>query len=415
MPEPTGQETNSPTSKRLDRSGRLKKQDVKKQSEKKSVRELYQEVKDAEQKPPNPEETISLGNALSESERLQFEKAGIKPEDGRAKRKDILEAGFVFKNRIGEGEKPIINSTINGVNLGEKTFLTKDELAAVIDYQASNPQYRLPPEANIDDIRQDMLSFLLSSQVAPVFTRHRQMAGYLPSENPNAYVQNKKGADLARLIGEYRNHLRSQFANRHPEITLPLMLKSGYEEEFIEEKCADIYTPDESASTLFFDQKVRGMQADIIPQRTRKVSENPSPFLDSGFHFGGNPDVFVYGRNINAMRVNAVSFHLASRGLSEMGDSPSGRSHDQHYASLKEYYDNIFPKDPDKRRETWELEEDKITQREDRDEVVGEIRQRFLDEANKWKREQPKSHIPNIVRKLSPREALRKLASKRTT
>ena len=353
-----------------------------------SILESFGHFKQAELADFDPDELIFLGKNLATGEQKTLNAAGI-DVDRPARRGDLLAAGFVFRNRIGGGEKPILNATVGGVNLGERVFLTQAEIDAVKAYQKAHPnKYQLPPGVDPEDVRHDMFSFLLASQVKPAFVRYHQLAQGIPSlYEHNKYanpIPEMRDPAAVRVITDYREHLYKDYQKRHPELTYQHQIIAGYEEAFVKEKCADVYTPDESYDSL--NPKVRGIRASIIEQRRNKLTDEPSPFLDSGFHFGTNPDVFVMPEDSNSMRLNMVPLHLMSRGLSEMGDSKNG-SHDQHYATVREYYDHVFPKDKAEREKLWESENIAVTQTEDRDGVLREIGQRFVNYAFQFKNE----------------------------
>jgi hypothetical protein len=82
---------------------------------------------------------------------------------------------------------------------------------------------------------------------------------------------------------------------------------------------------------------IRGVPFSLYPTRFNILRGEFSPFLDSGFQFGNNLDITLHPNDHEkTLRLNMVTVHLLSRGLSETGESQNG-SHDQTYMTPSEF------------------------------------------------------------------------------
>jgi len=237
----------------------------------------------------------------------------------------LINAGFVFVNRIGGGEKPIINASIPiksatgaslEVNFGTKVLLTKDELEQVLDYQSSLDG-EAAEDIDIDLIRKDMLSFL--------------------NESREANLQRDETEGQAIMAAMERIMEGETYSAEDKEL-LTQFLKSGTDDKrkkdfrWIVQACL-------SGIDLL---KVRNIPVEMMDIRSSKLAGVASPYLDSGFHFGTNCDVTLFPNDPSrTRRLNMVVIHLLSRDLSEMGASLNN-SHDQEYATARWYADLVL-------------------------------------------------------------------------
>jgi hypothetical protein len=374
-----------------------------------TIDHVYEAIKQEESREADPEEIIPVGNITEDD--VEYKKltyVGVDPENikgGKIKRKQLLEAGFVFNNTpLGRlMEKPLIKAIIDGVDYGKRKLLTKEELATIQNYQAVNGDSFKLEGTDIQDLRRDMIRFLMSAS-------DPRTIGYL---NPVAVVRRvwRDGVAKPALTtwdaqanweksNEFRTaSLDQKLVNMHwsSMIEQAAHAKGVSTEEFnpydlenryMAERCKDLYPWDDLNS--FNSPLIRGRKVLEIESRKTALNYLPSPFLDSGFHFlpiveidgntvrVGNPDFTVEGDD-GVFRVNMMVFHLLSRGLSEMGDS-SGRSYDQDY-TIGNYIKNLYPGVMANPEEDLKFQ---ASQEFDPNDLNMKIRRRVIDEAKKW-------------------------------
>jgi hypothetical protein len=323
--------------------------------------QAYNDIKTAEAAKPNPEEIIRL-HPIRQGENPEYDillSHGVTEEEinsGLIARQKLLDAGFVFHNKIGGGEKPLLNAEINGVDYGKRTLLTQDELDTVIAFQAKYPGTFGLQGHSLEDVRKDMLLFLhTATDPRQIGMKHRSSVFYKATEGRrDARKQFTGSPDDWRVVDAYLKDwyalIEATFESLSPSEKLAFdnnfnLFKSEKEKGFMEAHCSDIYPwpePDPNANFLA-PHTSRGFRVGKSEVRRGKLQGSPSPFLDSGFHFEENQDLTLFFPDKSARRLNTAVFHLASRGLSEMGRSNNG-SFDQQYFTLGEYVENLYPK-----------------------------------------------------------------------
>lgn len=336
-------------------------------TEKTRVESFYDSWKENENKVPNMNDVIHVGKMNKTNEEYQkLVDNGLSESDinnGNIKRGDLLKAGFAFINRIGGGEKPLINVVLNGKDFGELKLLTNEELETVKEYQNSNPEkYGLKGE-NLDEIRKDMFSFLAAS------SRVRSRLG----SKSNAF--NGTLADDINFESESDYALVRNYYNNQEK------KNDSFGKEFMNKYCKDIYPWEDNENISFYgDDHLREKLFKYVPKRNSSLNNMPSPFLDSGFYFNQNIDVMV-NNNGEYRRLNFAVVHLLSRGLSEMGASKNN-SFDQNYFTLGEYRDQIYQKDESLRKQNWEIENNIIKVGEvSNEEIFKEVASRLVKQA----------------------------------
>lgn len=298
------------------------------------IDQLYKELKQLEERPADMDEVIRIvGIDPSLSEFNQLQSAGMESsflQVGCVTRGALLDAGYVFLNRIGGGEKPLISAqlsidvegNIETVDMGKKVLLTQTDLDAVIQYQKSQPGVYITESADIDSIRKDMLLLLQQS-----IGEQNNL-----SQNTNAVfrVAQRRILDDSKYTDKDRDALKQFFIKEYEEYQKTEISRLGY----IMQECMigiDI-------------ARVRGIPFEIFAKRLSALQGAPSPFLDSGFHFNTNYDVTFYPHDSSrTRRLNMGVIHLLSRGLNEMGES-TNQSHDQRYFTAGEYEKEIYEK-----------------------------------------------------------------------
>lgn len=316
----------------------------------------YQELTERELIPPDPNEIIHVHgftNTPEDQKDLQkLVEAGLSEEavrKGEIPRGDLLSAGFVFNNRIGAGEKPILSGivTVDGqeVDLTTHRFLTQTEINAVMEQQRkAQPDFPHPDTSEMEDLRRDILGFLIKGTELVTHEGETEINVAL------AVLRNllDKGTITQGQLSQYVEKERSGWT------------KLGYSED----------DADKTTLGFLFQAAVAGLdlvRLRRIPitaslMRFGKLRDIPSPFLDSGFRFDDNWDLTLNTNNgKNTKRINMVVWHLMSRGFGEMGGSING-SHDQTYMTGPEYMQDIYSKRADEKESLGEItDEDKKT------------------------------------------------------
>lgn len=344
---------------------------------------------------PDPYERIPSGIVKpSDAEYQLLIDAGADPQEissGRITRHILLSAGFVFNNYpFAHVEKPLINVVIDGVNYGKRKFLTSEELVMLKAVQRAHPETYGGDEIAEDDFRKDVLSMLSASNF--ILPHHiENKVNFLrvcanefdfPYESVYATPSIRKaerdikiGALYKKLWKEYSAANLSKYENPARD-----------EEEFIAENCSDILNW-EMADFSFYNLNIRGCKGRFVPSRNNKLDNIPSPFLNSGFHFGKpfrNPDFTVVGRDGKPFRVNMMVLHLLSEGLSEMGDYET-QDGEQDY-TIGRYLENLYSTDPEVRRHYLAREEVQINllQSLDEDKLMAQVHDRLKTIMRYW-------------------------------
>lgn len=410
---------------------------------------VYKTLKARENSAPNPEEVITLlgvkkaevGLEPGQPEYEVLLANGVDKESlirGKVKRSDLLAAGYVFRNKMGTGEKSLISDVFEdpenpGVELdfSNRVLLTQEELRKVYTYQLAHPDiYGLHSE-NIDEVRKDMLSFLYDATYVPetrsekfffqeaLPTDESRSAGFIGKNERdfsafNRFWNDRSDSDIkAKMQSDWSESLDSIINNNdrdwkaitcywNDQITAykqaypntqenDAVILDKLQQGFAEIFCGDIYTypkinPYERERRRHM---VRTMNSQI---RKGKLSGIPSPFLESGFVFTDNPDIEVFlhhpsGKN-SSRRLNMVNIHLLGghpdfQGLNEMGGS-----RDQVYMPAGEYLDEFFIHDRSLREADHDAKSSTL-QRTPFREIILQFQEKLISIAHEWADAQP--------------------------
>lgn len=282
----------------------------------------YEALKMMEQERPDPQESIRLRLPIDSLEYHTLITNGISPERiarDELRRSELIEAGYVFMNRIGGGEKPIMNSIVSAIggdvlseDFGVRFLLTAEELSrAVSERTVDNGE-------DFDAIRRDMVNFFSEAEHASTGLQTRRIETFRLAQR---LILETFSHDDQKIVATFFQKIQNQKDGR-------VILDGVFQESIA------------GIDVVF----VRGIPIEMVLGRGSKIRDLPSPFLDSGFHFGSNPDVTLYPNDPSrTRRINMVTVHLLSRGLSETGGSRNG-SHDQEYIGAQEYRDTVLAK-----------------------------------------------------------------------
>ncbi|HTK03553.1 MAG TPA: hypothetical protein VL401_02170 [Alphaproteobacteria bacterium] len=221
-------------------------------------------------------------------------------------KQELISRGFVLQNQIGMGERTIVQ-IINGKDFSNTPFLTKDEF--------EEHKKEVLPENTTDQeliqIGNDMDKFVtLANTLTYVSDLLSPQVGIPKTINFLTWVSQKENFK----IGE--NFIKDF-------------------EEAIKEAQNKIKEKHKIPDTL------RGIPVSQI--KTRKeganVDNHDCPVLDCNHKFQGNSGIIIYDSEIslltpNQRRINNVTAHLASHGISNNGEVKDPH---QRYFTIKEY------------------------------------------------------------------------------
>lgn len=301
----------------------------------------------------------------------------------------LQQAGFAFNNYPFLGiEKPIINVVVDGVDYGKRKLLTAEELGSIKKYQRENPSLYGSSEISSDNFRHRLFSFLVTAEnILPMhvdsksnFVKlciNRIDHPYRTIKGEQKYRRDKLAQKVDPLYKRLvRMYFEQQTRNSH-----------SLRKSFIETKLKKFMPWDETNSLDRFNINARGHKMMLIETRRSKVVGSPSPFLDSGFHLPrlfGNPDYTVIGSDGRQFRVNMLVLHLASKGLSEMGEGVTGDG-EQDY-TIGNYIRDLEPKDADQAEATLTKENAKFQMKLnfDEEELMNSLINELKKQAMEW-------------------------------
>lgn len=362
--------------------------------------DVYQKLKDMEELPPDMSEEIPVASLKNEDPEFSvLLHAGVSEDElrgGRVAREKLLRAGFIFNNKPLPGiEKPLINISFDGVDWGKRSLLTQEELNKVVTYQREHAEEFGDDTVASDELRSDILQYLLATREDILPESVARKVNFLRLCIDRMY-QERGGSspkDRARKVSQ---SLVNLYISKYPafKVTQQMQDNSYNRQKMVAEKeLPDImvwgYGDDSWAGTI----KSRGLMAKSVYTRLGKLAGTPSPFLDSGFHIPDKvivKDVAIPIRNMDftvqkpngLFRVNMLVWHLASRGVSEMGDGKA-RNGEQDYA-IGNYLRHLAPQGRDSSIEKKEQEHFKRLLTFDEDRVVAEVIDRLEMRAREW-------------------------------
>jgi len=324
--------------------------------------EIYEGLRSAEQREALPDDAISVRLKPDSVEYHHLLESGISPERlerGNFVRKELLDAGFSFINTLGNGEKGIISGPFKDPETGNEhdftgsVLLTQSELEMVYRYQQTQPERFSIQNEDIDEVRKDMLSFVMEASSREPYSNSRALAVDVFHDLDYGGLRVGNQEDW-KIVEAYLDRQVKKFkkTQNNTNRVSPIW---AVQEEFIHSQCADLFTEGDDGGA-FLAKQVRGYRTNSLSIREQKLNGQPSPFLESGFYFGSNPDINIFTgdeadiRSRDQLRMNVGTIHLAGAhprfpGFSEMG----GDSADQQYIPTGFYVSNIFPRDDNDR------------------------------------------------------------------
>lgn len=367
-----------------------------------SVSAIYDRLKELEKIPANPTDVIKT-NPIS-SDDFEYNiliDIGVTPEElksGKISRAKLLEANFIFNNQpILFIEKSLLNFTFNGVNFGSRKFILKEELDAIIAYQRTKPEIYGSDEIVSDDFRKELLSLLLSTHdMASKINRLNEFTRAIAllaetSVNISFSASRKKSQSEIKKDLYKKSLFELFFEETMKDYQDSYGNFSNKKQEFINNYLQEFFVFPEP-NDAYWRLQSRGKQMRTVASRRSKFNNMFSPFLDSGFIFPeaiGNPDLTVRGSHNRLFRLNIMVWHLASRGISEMGEGIDGKG-DQDY-TIGNYIRDLHIVDKDEREEML-VEENKkyeFAQSYDYHHMVIKLQQTLVDLALDWAKQQP--------------------------
>ncbi len=311
------------------------------------LRESYEGLMYAESRAPQPEDIIPLplGLTVDDKEYAMLKHAGLSDEQissGSLTRKELTDAGFFFVNRLGGGEKGIINDVIPDpkqpgevLDFSQRALLTRDELQAAYAHQQQEGDGLRGNQ--LESVRADMLLFLMSMKSRGPFASMAELGAKLIPDT-------SESDDWLAGTEAERQAVLDQYGSYPKEDMYILDSVSWSREGYVPVNWSRLI--DDNTISMG-GGKVQGrnhVTGTTIYERTGKLMDAPSPFLESGFRFGNNPDVLIsMPGNQGEQRFNITNIHLAGGhpdfpGLSEMGKA----DWDQQYMTTGEYVEKFY-------------------------------------------------------------------------
>lgn len=317
---------------------------------------MYGNLLSAEMRLPEAEDVYQLTDALSPVELARLSDAGVSAEriaSNKLTRSELQSAGFFFANKLGGGEKGIVEAAIpdpeseGGVlDLRGRSFLTREELQKVYVYQQENGMGLEGHDVNA--VRADALLMLNTIGAGGVFRPGDNISDTLPADinDPKWHLEDSR--DRQKVL-DYRKKLYEGY------------LKNGMTAERAAMAVTHTVEPKPDISRYRRGGRMTALGTENVgrgnrkffsqPLRTGKLVGSNSPFLDRGFRFTSNPDAAVRlpdGKNgVITRRFNMANIHLMGGhedfpGLSEMGQA----DWDQNYMSTGEFVRELFAGKP---------------------------------------------------------------------
>lgn len=352
-----------------------------------------------EAREPDSQDAFRVRIRLEMSEYRVLQEHGMTEEqirDGIFTRQQLRDAGFFFVNRLGGGEKGIMSGQIPDLNdstrildFTNRALLTRKEVEIIYAYQRAHPDVYGSRGEDLNEVRKDMLSFLVMATAESAFLGPGDFIRQaLPGlSERGGYSMNMWDEMEGKQIDTIAPDKVSTYWQRQREVMQSKMrdansvqVETAVAEQFTKTYCADIYDWD-SKTPLFGMKEVRDHHIKAINVRIGKLAGQGSPFLESGFVFNSNPDADVYLRvtdgSSGTRRINMASLHIAGGhpdfpGLSEMG----GRG-DQIYMPTGLYIDRLYTSDPVARAALHTKEVTALSQ-DARNEIADEVQRRLI-------------------------------------
>ncbi len=283
-----------------------------------TAQHIYSDLLKNESEQGSNDDIIVVGQITPSSyEYDSLIESGVSPEEMKASkitRGKLLDAGFIFNNHIGGGEKAII-SELNGQPL-RRSLLTADEIQTI---QATQEMARCKASVTkelLPEIREGMVYFLVGAAALHATTNQRKSVLFRGAQSH--VIEHGSGNEI-----EATQTLFSNILSLHTTDKIDATIRLN----FLMERClANIDT-----------DFVGKIPVTMPPSRRESLRGASSPFLDSGFRFGVNYDVTMFNNDPpRTRRLNMVNIHLLSRGIDETGASTNG-SHDQTYITAVEF------------------------------------------------------------------------------
>lgn len=365
---------------------------------KSSIDKIFDVWKELEAAPPDPQEEITVSGLSPEDPEYQtLLNVGVTADQLRTQsvpRRFLQKAGFVFNNYpLPNIEKPLIKTVIDGVDYGKRKLLTQHELNTIIHYQRQHPEQYGSGVVAADEFRKDVLQFLLTAEPnVPAHLDNKANTFRIALYNIREPHHWSSGEEWAKYEKDKRrkkiDSLQQELVKLHHDTVHASDFRAEDERKYIETYLKEEMPWESLDFGTRYPYKARGRNFSAFENRKRALNNVPSPFLDSGFHFPpsiGNPDFMVQKSDkTGVFRVNAMVLHLASRGVSEMGEGKDGKG-EQDY-SLGNYISEIFPPDQATQQANNEHERHKFDLRSSKNgkEIFLAIQKKMKELARQW-------------------------------
>jgi len=241
---------------------------------------------------------------------------GLDPETTYTKQ-ELLDQGFGMANRIGNGERAIVNEA-DGQDTSRDFFLTTEQLRAHI-------RESLPEGVTLEDlphIEEDMAQFM--------------------QEVRAAVGANKLLTDSYIIMNQLLPFM-DELSAEHPEWDVEQRMQKMWEEnpdvvDDLPEQAAN-----QSREHWQVPRDVRGIPIENLAGRSEGNNTLPCPCMECSVAFPAENGIKIFdedgsitGRPNTQVRMNSISRHLAGHGVCNNGNE-AVKDPDQRYMTLKEY------------------------------------------------------------------------------
>lgn len=252
------------------------------------------------------------------------DKHGLDPEATYTKQ-ELLDKGFGMANRIGNGERAIVN-TVDEQDTSQDFFLTTEQLEAHI-------WESLPEGVSIEDlphIEEDMARFMQEARAA--------------------VGANKLLTQSYAIMNQVLPFLQD-LGSEHPEWDLEQRMDKMWQEDpgvvdDVPEQAAE-----RTKEHWQVPDEVRGIRVENLAGRSEGRNTLPCPCMECSIAFPGENGIKIFdedgsitGQANTQVRMNSISRHHAGHCICNNG---TVRDPDQRYMTLKEYLPLYERRGPD--------------------------------------------------------------------
>jgi hypothetical protein len=253
-------------------------------------------------------------------------------------RRELLDAGYVFVNAVGGGEKYIIKQVIEidgqEIDLGRLPFLTEKQLQAALDLDKQEMESAGITKSP-QEIAKDMVDVLHGSYYF-YSVRLSEVEEGLKKQDPKASEGNIRDKAKEQVDKEWEEGKGYHYYKRIEKLTSQLKQSQLNLSEGELKSRAQTLADQELAEGKIAKEDRKVPLPFFFVNRGLERMNGHCPMLNCSHRFWINNDL-TFVDDKSPVRLSTVIAHLAHHGLSERGDGLP-RSFDQRYMTMTEYY-----------------------------------------------------------------------------